>query len=131
VRSIRSIRTVATVFAAAVTCHCAAAQPLPPPESYTTTPDVESCRLTFEHSYQGWYLVIPQTFVRGSYLVAVVYFKLHMTPDDQSEVREESRSFVMREMGIRKSPIGERIDGRKIEEISSYWCVAYQWKATT
>jgi hypothetical protein len=131
VHSIRSIRTVATVFAAAVICDCPAAQPLPPPDSYTTTPDVESCRLTFVHSYQGWYLVIPKTFVSGSYLVAVVYFKLHATPDDQSEVREESRSFVMREMGIRKSPIGERIDGRKIEGVTEYSCLAYQWKATT
>jgi hypothetical protein len=70
--------------------------------------------------------------VSGSYLVAVVYFKLHAaTPDDQSEVREEFRSFVMREMGIRESPIGQRIDGRKIEEVTAYWCLAYQWKATT
>src|ERR1700722_4184943 len=108
----RSIRKVLTGCVAALLCDFAGAQSLPSPDSYTTTPDVEPCRLTFEHSSEGWFLLIPQTFVSGSSLVAIVYFKLHATPDDQSEVREESRSFVMREMGIRKSPIGERIDGR-------------------
>jgi hypothetical protein len=33
-------------------------------------------------------------------------------------VHEESRFFLMREIGVRKSLIGERIDGRKIEEVT-------------
>jgi hypothetical protein len=128
VHSIRIIGTVLTVLVVTVLCDSASAGQLPPPESYLTTPDLGSCRLSFEHTYQGWYLVIPKTFVPGSFLVAVVYFTLHATQDDQSALREESRSFVMREIGIRKSLIGQRIDGRKIESVTDYWREAYQWK---
>jgi len=41
---------VLTVLVATVLCASASAGQLPPPESYTTTPDLESRRLTFDVS---------------------------------------------------------------------------------
>jgi hypothetical protein len=96
-------------------------------------PKVDSCRVIFEHSDDGWYWDIDRhsdeaQFPPGSFFVAKIFLKIHAAADDHSPVVEEARALLMRD-GDRHRAIGQggRLEGRKISGITHYECKVYQW----